>query len=188
MSRKSRAGVNLWAGVLLIPCLISACRSNEIRSSATAAATTDPRQSSYTQLGTACTERECLFATTSETQPPLGIVTLKGYYSTNSFALPGPQTTPALITCDEIVVTDGPQEFLQWFRDLIEIGNSINRITDENRLAMAINLDSLSEDEQVSIRSSALDAQVEVLVLSPTPVIYSTALKCMSWIRILKVN
>jgi hypothetical protein len=132
-------------------------------------------------------ERECLFA--GEEHPVLiGTATLKGIYGTRERALPGPQTSPEMLECEEIVVTEGPPEFLQRFRALIESGNTINRLTDEDRLAMTVRPEALDDSEQTRIRASSEVSPVELLVLSPTPDHFSPSSACLSGFVILKVN
>lgn len=146
-------------------------------------------QYTYRQVGQSCRQDECLFIGLEADEPPLGIAALKGSYQTRevNFAV-GPEPTPDIESCDEFVVSEGPEELIQWFGDLIKIGNTVNRFTEQNQLAIGLYLEDLAASEQEVIRSSTSEAPVEIVVLIPTPPARGPLEKCMTWVEILDVR
>ena len=149
----------------------------------------DTLHNAYEQVGNACNQAECLFTANQQTEPPLGIAMLKGYYEAREidFAM-GPQSTPDVEICDGFVITEGSEEIIQWFTELVKAGNTVNRITGQNQLVLSLFLDMLSEQEQAKIRSSTSTEPIEILILIPTPPARGPLTKCITWVEILKVK
>ncbi len=176
--------------------LLSSCSTSlPTRASLTRTTTTDKMpttaspQNTFKQSGGMCNQEACLFTSSASDEPPLGIATLRGFYQPNKrdFAM-GPHPTPDIEVCDEFVITQGPDELIQWFTELIRIGNTANRITEQNQLAMSLYLETLGQQERDRIHSSTSTAPVEIVILVPTPPAYGPLSRCVTWIEILKVK
>ena len=128
-----------------------------------------------------CTEQDCLYYN-SETGATEGFAVLKGYYKEYNEKAWGTGST-----CDSLVVTGGSDELINNFKDLISMGNSVNRYDENNNLL--INLDMTKLDlalKQKMLLSSVLNP-VELGVLRETGA-GRDAPVCGSFIKILYVK
>ena len=94
-----------------------------------------------------------------QNDPSAGIYLLRGYYVEEEVTAWG-QTT----TCDRFVVTDGDQQIITEFLELVANDNSINRTNELGQLVMTIDLTPISTDIAGKILSSKTENLVELLV------------------------
>ena len=114
---------------------------------------------------------------------PFGLAKLTGHFGI--FERLGMEDVPQ--QCDSFIVQAAPEELLEKYWSLLEMGNSVNRMNEDGNLIMNIRLDPLTEGEQELIRNSTAERPVSIFVYirPPTETGIGT---CSSMMRVLRVE
>jgi hypothetical protein len=131
---------------------------------------------------TDCHKNECLFVSPSESNYPVGVATVRGYYTKI-------QRTSFSDTklCDSFVIVDGSQVLINSYLSLIAAGNSVNSKNELNQPIISLDLSVVDRQDKQRILASSKGDTVEVLLLSPIPQGRSAPV-CYSSVEIIKVN
>jgi hypothetical protein len=131
---------------------------------------------------TDCHKNECLFVSPSVPDYPVGIATVRGYYTQA-------ERTAFSDTklCDSLVIVGGSQVLINSYLSLIEAGNSVNSKNELNQPIISLDLNGVEARDKQRILASSADQPVEMLLLSPIPPGRS-APACYSPVEIVKVN
>ncbi len=135
---------------------------------------------SYYQLGD-CVKEQCLFYKQQDPIYPVGTATLNGYYTRiEKFYYEGDSAE-----CDSFVIIDGSQALISSFKNLVEIGNSINSINDSGQLIVSLDFENLVDKEK--ILETSQEHPVELFVLIPVP-LGTEGATCHSPVEIIEVR
>lgn len=136
----------------------------------------------YELISGDCRLESCLFRTETESDYPIGIATIKGYYLQTKRTAFGETKL-----CDSLVIVDGSQELIQSFISLVDKGNTVNSKNASNQPVINLNLDTLNAPERQNVLASTADQPIELLVLMPRPG-HRGVPACFSPVTILKVR
>ncbi len=129
-----------------------------------------------------CTIDGCLFEDENG-DAVVGFANLKGYYHTYSKLDWG----DVEVTCDAIIVTDGSAALIDNFKEWIQNGNGLNRMSENGDLILNIDLTSSSPEDQSLIKSSTSERQVELDIIRPK-VLGMGVSACASLVQIVDVK
>jgi nitrate reductase NapAB chaperone NapD len=91
------------------------------------------------------------------------------------------------VTCDVLVVTGGSEELIEDLKAWVNRGNSVNKIDNEGKLIVNIDLEKLSPQDSNIIKNSNLNNPVKINLVRVTPQ-GGGASYCASFIDIVGVN
>ncbi len=132
---------------------------------------------------TDCRKEECLFVSPYEPDYPVGIATVRGYYTKIKKTGFGDEVK----LCDSFVIVDGSQELIRSYLSLIEAGNGVNSKNELNQPIISLDLNKVDAQDKQKILSATKDRTIELLLLSPIPSGMG-APTCYSPVQIIKVN
>ena len=128
-----------------------------------------------------CDGKQCLFTGPDAVE---GLGTLTGYFTTYTKSDWG----DGEITCDALYVLDGSKplvdNLISW---VVDEGNNVNRVSDDNHLILNLELAALTPQEQAKIKASSATSPLSLTVVRGTP-IGRGAGSCESFVEILRVN
>ena len=132
-----------------------------------------------------CRKEECLFRTEAESEGdyPIGVATIKGYYT-------GVEQTglgDIKKVCDSFVIIGGSQELIRSILALVDAGNSIYSKNKLNQPVISLDLNVLAKSETSKLMASTSKEPIELVVLAHTPS-HMGAPVCFTRFEILKVN
>lgn len=91
-------------------------------------------------------------------QPARGVSVhaLVGYYSPFDLSIYAPDSTssPQNVTCDTFVVTGGDAGVIKHFKDLVDLGNSVNHVDDYGHIVLNINRTEMSPEVWSSLQDT----------------------------------
>lgn len=110
-----------------------------------------------------CSLDECLF-NINQSVYPLGIATIKGYFS------PVERTAwEETKTCDSFTVTGGSEEFTRAMIGLVDMGNTVHSKNELNQPVINLGWDMLNDAEKEIIKNSTVENQKELIVFKKSP-------------------
>tara|TARA_Y100000310_G_C20548992_1_gene747079 strand:- start:232 stop:918 length:687 start_codon:yes stop_codon:yes gene_type:complete len=121
-------------------------------------------RTSYELTTERCTQDDCLF-NKNNSDYPLGISTIKGYYSPLERTAWGETKT-----CDSFTITDGSEELIRAMVHLVDIGNSVHTKNELNQPVINLGFGVVGESDKQTILDSTQENQIELLVLSDSPI------------------
>lgn len=119
--------------------------------------------SGYEIVGEHCAADQCLF-NKNESDYPIGLATLKGYYAVQSKEAWG-----VLDDCDTFVVTGGSSEVVRAALALIDSGNTVNSKNEKGQPALNISLATISSNDTQKLKQSDRLHEVELIALKLPP-------------------
>jgi hypothetical protein len=132
---------------------------------------------------TDCRKEECLFVSPYEPDYPVGIATVRGYYTRVQKTDLGNETR----LCDSFVIVGGSQELIRSYLSLVEGGNSVNSKNELDQPIISLDFSQIVTTDKQKILTSTSDKTVELLLLSPIP-LHAGVSACYSPVQIIKVN
>lgn len=130
-----------------------------------------------------CTREECLLRMEKLPEYPVGLATLRGFYT----QVEQKWFDGKMYLCDSFVVVEGSPELVRAYLSLVEEGNTVYSKDKQGRLVFSLNMDGLTEEEKSRILSSTQESTVELLVLA-RPATFMGAPPCYSHLDILRVK
>lgn len=130
-----------------------------------------------------CRVQQCLFVSPCEPDYPVGIATVRGYFTQVTKTSFGDDTK----LCDSFVIVDGAQELIRSYLSLIESGNGINSKNELNQPIISLDLNEIDAKDKQKIMASTKDKHIDLLLLSPIPPGMGVP-ACYSPVQIIKVN
>jgi|GEM_PF-2387764 len=118
---------------------------------------------SYELISKECILDECLF-NKNNSDYPLGAATIKGYYSPTERTAWGETKT-----CSSFTITGGSEELIRAMVHLVDVGNSVHTKNELNQPVINLGFSTVSESEKQAIFDSTSENQIEILVLSYSP-------------------
>ena len=119
----------------------------------------DTSSSGYTPVEQ-CDKTQCLFERLDQIE---GYTTVKGYYRPYEYVGWG----NTKVICDSFEIVSGSPTVLVHFRNLIDIGNTVNVLNPQGNLMLKINLKDLTVNDQVKLKASSSGNLLELLILLP---------------------
>ena len=107
-----------------------------------------------------CNKTQCLFERLDQIE---GYTTVKGYYRPYEYVGWG----NAKVICDSFEIVNGTPIVLVHFRNLIDIGNTVNVLNPQGNLMLKINLKDLTINDQIKLKASSSGNLLELLILLP---------------------
>lgn len=117
----------------------------------------------YNLINNLCTINECLF-NRDNSNYPLGIAIIKGYYSPVERSAWGETKK-----CDSFTITGGSEELIRAMVNLVDIGNTVHSKNELNQPVINLGLGLISQSEKQSILNSTINNQIELIVLNESP-------------------
>ena len=133
------------------------------------------------QIVDICTAYEC---PNLHTDTPYGIKTITGYYQKVDKIDWG----EVEVICDTFVITDGSEVFIDKYKKLVEIGNSVNFLNNHGQIVFNIDISDLSKSDILKIHDSSKENLIELVILNPFVEGGRGVPVCYSFIDILKVK
>jgi cell division protein FtsL len=127
--------------------------------------------STYRLVNNDCSVDTCLFDIASNNYP-IGTTAITGYYTSverNAWEKDETQT------CDSFTITQGPEELIRRIVNLVDNGNTINSKNELNQPIINLGFELLSPTEKQEILNSTNNNQIELLVLTESPVEYGVS-------------
>ncbi len=124
---------------------------------------TPVNNTTYNLINNLCTINECLF-NRDNSNYPLGIAIIKGYYSPVERSAWGETKK-----CDSFTITGGSKELIRAMVNLVDIGNTVHSKNELNQPVINLGLGLISQSEKQSILDSTVNNQIELIVLSESP-------------------
>lgn len=86
---------------------------------------------------------------------------VKGYYRQEERGA-GEMFGDETFMCDQLVITEGGEEFSQEYRDMIADGNTVNQLDANGNLILNLDLEAVGESKQAEIKASTEEEPVMV--------------------------
>jgi hypothetical protein len=132
---------------------------------------------------TDCRKEECLFVSPYEPDYPVGIATVRGYYTKVTKAGFGDETK----LCDSFVIVGGSQVLISSYLSLVEAGNSVNSKNELNQPVISLDFSQVDAQDKQRILASNKAKTIELLLLNPIPRGMGVP-ACYSPVEIITVN
>jgi hypothetical protein len=136
----------------------------------------------YTLAGERCSAESCLFVTDSQTDYPVGLARVSGYYiqlERSAFEVTK--------QCDSVVITDGPPVLVQSILALIEQGNTVYTRDEAGQPIISIDPGTLSDLDRQRLLESSPAEPVSLVLLADSPGAQDAPV-CFSRFSILKLE
>lgn len=118
----------------------------------------------YELVGGRCSTSECLF-NMGNSNNPLGTAVIKGYYSPVERS-----AWEETKICDSFTITGGSKELIRTMVAMVDGGNTLHSKNTLNQPVINLGFNLVSQVEKQSILTSSVNNQIELIVLSDSPV------------------
>lgn len=134
----------------------------------------------YKLFGITCDLHECLFVESGEEDFPIGIATLKGYYSTIETSW----FDNKKYVCDGFAIVGGSMAIYGFFRN----DAHVNGKNEQAHALIMLDLETISKPDADLIKASSAGKPIDLLIYLPSPAHRGLSSPCETRYRIMQVN